>query len=93
MSKPVFWPQKTPPHSPRLVRLFVFKNISLGLLRLGLVQQIAAAYLDQMMGGARDDVEEKKRPRGEVGYDAHLGGAIAGVLWHVPPLLAVKRRR
>ena len=27
MSKPVFWPQKTPPHSPRLVRLFVFKNI------------------------------------------------------------------
>ena len=40
-----------------------------------------------------DDGEEKKRPRGEVGYDAHLGGAIAGILWHVPSLLAVKRRR
>ena len=26
MSKPVFWPQKTPPHSPRLVRLRI-KNI------------------------------------------------------------------
>ena len=65
----------------------------LGLLRLGLVQQVATAYLDQMMGTAQEDGEEKKRPRGEVGYDAHLGGAIAGMLWHVPSLLAVKRRR
>lgn len=65
----------------------------LGLLRLGLVQQVATAYLDQMMGRAQEDGEEKKRPRGEVGYDAHLGGAIAGMLWHVPSLLAVKRRR
>ena len=46
-----------------------------------------------MMGSAQEDGEEKKRPRGEVGYDAHLGGAIAGMLWHVPSLLAVKRRR
>ena len=64
-----------------------------GLLRLGAAQKLLTAFLQQLTatnGGkeTKDEVKaEASRPRGEVGYDAHLGGALAGVLWQAPSLL------
>ena len=66
-----------------------------GLLRLGMVQSLLSRYLDRLMG-AREKNEEgddgkpgrsaaSKKAKGEVGYDAHLGGALAGLLWQVIP--------
>jgi membrane associated rhomboid family serine protease len=49
-----------------------------GMLRLGAAQKV----LYKLVGHTRKD-----EPRGEVGYDAHIGGAIAGLLWQMPSLL------
>jgi membrane associated rhomboid family serine protease len=49
-----------------------------GMLRLGAAQNV----LYKLVGHKR-----KGEPRGEVGYDAHIGGAIAGLLWQMPSLL------
>ena len=56
-----------------------------GMLRLGAAQKVLNLYLDKLVGHKKD--EEKDKPRGEVGYDAHIGGAIAGLLWQMPSLL------
>ena len=68
-----------------------------GLLRLGALQKVLTAFLQQLiaMNGGKEKDEKKaesSRPRGEVGYDAHLGGALAGVLWQAPSLLWRVRR-
>ena len=74
--------------------LYVAIDVS-GLLRLGMVQSLLSRYLDRLMG-AREKNEEgddgkpgrsaaSKKAKGEVGYDAHLGGALAGLLWQVIP--------
>jgi len=39
-----------------------------------------------------EEEEDNDKPRGEVGYDAHIGGAVAGLLWQVPSLLFGSRR-
>ena len=80
--------------SPLIVwALYVAIDAS-GLFKLGLVQSFLSRYLDELMGARQDDkVKERsavpaaKKPPGEVGYDAHIGGAFAGVLWQAPSLL------
>lgn len=56
-----------------------------GMLRLGAAQKVLNSYLDKLVGHKEE--EGKGEPRGEVGYDAHIGGAIAGLLWQLPSLL------
>ena len=56
-----------------------------GMLRLGAAQKVLNSYLDKLVGHKEE--EGKGEPRGEVGYDAHIGGAIAGLLWQMPSLL------
>ena len=56
-----------------------------GMLRLGAAQKVLNLYRDKLVGHKKE--EEKGKPRGEVGYDAHIGGAIAGLLWQMPSLL------
>jgi membrane associated rhomboid family serine protease len=61
-----------------------------GMLRLGAAQKVLNSYLDKLVGHKEE--EGKGKPRGEVGsgnvgYDAHIGGAIAGLLWQLPSLL------
>ena len=48
------------------------------------VRPLAAAIPPPSKDDAKED-EGGRRPRGEVGYDVHLGGAIAGLLWHLIP--------
>ena len=61
-----------------------------GLLRLGAAQKVLDAYLNNLLG--HEEEEDNDKPRGEVGYDAHIGGAVAGLLWQVPSLLFGSRR-
>ena len=56
-----------------------------GMLRLGAAQKVLNSYLDKLVGHKEE--EGKGKPRGAVGYDAHIGGAIAGLLWQLPSLL------
>ena len=52
-----------------------------GLLRLGAAQKVLDSYLSKLMGQEED--EGNDRPNAEVGYEAHIGGAVAGLLWQV----------
>lgn len=74
--------------------LYVATDLS-GLLQLGVVQQLLNSYMDRLVGEKKEvegqtDSGKKKR-RSEVGYDAHLGGAMTGFLWQLPSLLLRKR--
>ena len=72
--------------------LYVAMDVS-GLLRLGMVQSLLSRYLDGLMGAREKDEKSddgevgssaaSKMAKAEVGYDAHLGGALAGLLWQV----------
>ena len=72
--------------------LYVAIDVS-GLLRLGMVQSLLSRYLDGLMGAREKNKEgddagrsaASKKAKGEVGYDAHLGGALAGLLWQIIP--------
>ena len=73
--------------------LYVAVDLS-GMLRLGAVQKLMETTLEQMVSNeekakTKDGRADVAKP--EVGYDAHLGGAIAGLLWHLPTLF-VRRR-
>ena len=56
-----------------------------GLLRLGAAQKVLDSCLNKLTGHEKE--EGNITPRGEVGYDAHIGGAVAGLLWQMPSLL------
>ena len=77
--------------------LYVAIDMS-GLLQLGKLQAIfAAGLLEEELGAGTKDKEDeeeeeekKSKPKGPIGCDAHVGGALAAVLWHTIPL--VKKR-
>ena len=63
-----------------------------GLLQLGWAQNMLQSFLLEQVLGRADDADEKKdgeakRPKGKTANDMHIGGALAGVLWHAAPTL------
>ena len=77
--------------SPLLLWMLYVATDLTGLMRLGWVQRLLKICLDSLLNAKEED-EQKDEIKSEVGYDAHVGGAIAGVLWQLPSLF-VKRRR
>ena len=74
--------------------LYVAIDLS-GLMRLGKAQQVLTALLHRMAGHegkAQDGGTADKNRVAQVGYDAHIGGAIAGLVWQAPSLLMRQRR-
>ena len=64
-----------------------------GLLRLPAVQTFFQGMLSELLGEKRDKKDKKdskeseevnEKAGGEIGYDAHIGGALAGLLWQSP---------
>ena len=75
--------------------LYVAIDIS-GLLQLGTIEAILTSIFDEYLGeGSNEESAEQirkiKKLKGPIGYDAHIGGALAGALWQVAPVLCTTK--
>lgn len=70
--------------SPLLFWLLYVGIDTSGLLQLGAVRALLEFFLTKLYGSSAEEGDkEKTAQKSQVGYDAHIGGALAGVLWHV----------